>query len=215
MKIKKFPQSCLLVKTQGQIILVDPGAIKFEDSFANEWETANAVLITHKHGDHIKADLLKDFDMPIYSTSEVSKTYPDLKINIVKENDCFKIGNVKIEVVRAVHGYNPRLKGKGEVFENVGYIIDDGKIRLYITSDTICFNNEYKADYVFAPVTGYGLTMTTFETALFAKETGAKKLIISHLDNAAYPRALSEIENILNKQNIEFVIPSIGEEIEI
>ena len=51
-------------------------------------------------------------------------------------------------MVKAIHGYNPLLKNGGQVFENVGYIIDDGSHRLYTTSDTICFNNDYKADVV-------------------------------------------------------------------
>ena len=37
-------------------------------------------------------------------------------------------------------------KSGGEIFENVGYILDDGYKRLYTTSDTINFNNDYKCD---------------------------------------------------------------------
>ena len=57
--------------------------------------------------DHIKSDVLKDFNIPIYSTQEVQNTYPEIKINIVKENDTLNFENVKIEVVKAIHGYNP------------------------------------------------------------------------------------------------------------
>ena len=90
-------------------------------------------------------------------------------------------------MVKAIHGYNPLLKNGGKVFENVGYIVDDGEHRIYITSDTICFDNDYKADVVALPVTAHGLTMSSFEAALFAKELGAKLVLPIHMDNEKYP----------------------------
>ena len=219
MKIKKFPQSCLLVTTGKTKILVDPGGLKFDEEFLKDWETADAVLVTHKHGDHIKAEVLGNLGSTIYSTQEVQDAYPELEIYKVKAGDRVTVGNdakVKVEVVKAVHGYNPRLgASKAEVFENVGYIIDDGSTRLYITSDTICFNNDFKADFVAAPVTGYGLTMTAFETALFTKETGAKKLVVIHLDNSIYSSDIAQVESILKQEGVDFVIPAIGDEIEL
>ena len=47
----------------------------------------------------------------------------------------------------------------GKVNENIGYIIDDKDTRIYITSDTICFENEYKCDVLCAPVSDYGVVM--------------------------------------------------------
>ena len=216
MKIIKFPQSCLLVETNNKKILVDPGVIKYEDTYFNIWNSVDAILITHKHGDHCNYDVLKNIkSIPIYSTKEVKDTYSDLNITIIKANDEFKMGNIKIEVTKAIHGYNPLLKTGKEVFENVGYIIDDGKKRLYISSDTICFNNDYKADVVFLPITGYGVTMGAFEASLVAKDMGADLTIISHLDNDFYPVNLEEALLTFDKNNSNFKILEIGEAIEI
>ena len=44
------------------------------------------------------------------------------KFNLIKENDIINFANIKIEVVKAIHGYNPNLKNGEEVFENVGCI---------------------------------------------------------------------------------------------
>ena len=151
MKITKYPQSCIMIETNNKKILIDAGGIKYQDKFLEIWKTADIILITHKHGDHIKADVLKDLNIPIYSTNEVQNTYPEIKFNIVKENDIITLDNIKIEVVHAIHGYQALLKGAKEVHENVGYIIDDGKNRLYTTSDTICFKNDYKADILCIP----------------------------------------------------------------
>ena len=215
MKVTKYPQSCLMVETNNKKILIDAGGLKYQDKFLDEWKKADLILITHKHGDHIKSDVLKDINIPIYSTQEVQDTYPEIKFNIVKENDTLDFDNVKIEVVKAIHGYNPLLKNGGQVFENVGYIIDDGKCRLYTTSDTICFNNDYKVDVVALPVTGYGLTMSAFEASLFSQELGAKLVLPIHMDNEKYPTDIEYMKKNFDKFNINYKVLDIEETIEI
>lgn len=215
MKITKYPQSCLMIETNNKKILIDAGSLKYQDKFLDEWKKADIILVTHKHGDHIKSDVLKDINIPIYSTDEVQNTYPEIKFNIVKENDILDFDDVKVEVVKAIHGYNPLLKNGGQVFENVGYIIDDGNHRLYITSDTICFNNDYKADVVALPVTAYGLTMSSFEASLFAKELGANLVLPIHMDNEKYPTDIDYMKKNFEKFEINFKVLDIEETIEI
>ncbi len=215
MKITKYPQSCLMVETNNKKILIDAGRLKYQDEFLEEWKTADVILITHRHGDHIKSDLIGTLNIPIYSTQEVQDAYPEIKFNIVKENDILIIGNIKIEVVKAIHGYNPLLKNGGQIFENVGYIIDDSEYRLYTTSDTICFENDYKADIVAFPVTGYGLTMSAFEASLFSKELGAKLVLPIHMDNEKYPTDLEYMKKNFEKFNINYKVLDIGETVEI
>lgn len=215
MKITKYPQSCLMVETNSKKILIDAGSLKYQDKFLEEWKKADIILVTHKHGDHIKSDVLKDINIPIYSTEEVQNTYPEIKFNIVKENDILDFDDVKVEVVKAIHGYNPLLKNGGQVFENVGYIIDDGKHRLYVTSDTICFNNDYKADVVALPVTAHGLTMSSFEASLFAKELGVNLVLPIHMDNEKYPTATDYMKKNFEKFEINYKVLDIEETIEI
>lgn len=215
MKITKYPQSCLMVETNNKRILIDAGGLKYQDKFLEEWQKADIILITHKHGDHIKSDVLKDNNIPIYSTQEVQNAYPEIKFNIVKENDKLNFDNVKIEVVKAIHGYNPNLKNGGQVFENIGYIIDDGSHRLYTTSDTICFNNDYKADVVALPITAHGLTMSAFEASLFSKELGASLVLPIHMDNEKYPTDVNYMKENFDKFEINYKVLDIEESIEI
>lgn len=217
MKITKFPQSCLLIETKEKKILIDPGTLKYKEEYFTIWNSVDAILITHKHSDHCNTEILEKLDknIPIYSSYEVQLANKSLNINIVKENDNLKFGDVKVEVVHAIHGYQPLLKGAGEVHENVGYIIDDGENRLYTTSDTICFKNDYKADILCAPVTGYGLTMSAFETALFSKEVEAKLVIPIHMDNPKFPPNFDFIKSMFEKYDVEYELLENDETIEI
>ncbi len=217
MKITKFPQSCLLIETKDKKILIDPGALKYDEKYFNIWNSVDIILITHKHPDHCNTPVLEKInkDIKIYSTQEVQNANKNLNINIIKENDVIQLDNVKIEVVHAIHGYQPLLKGDKEIHENVGYIIDDGENRLYTTSDTICFRNDYKADIVVLPVTGHGLTMSAFEAALYAKEVGATLTIPVHMDNPAFPPDFEYIEEMFNKYEVEYEVLENEETIEV
>lgn len=217
MKITKYPQSCLLVETKGKKILIDPGTLKYKEEYFNVWNSVDIILITHKHPDHCNTEILEKINnnIKIYSTQEVQDANKTLNINIIKENDIIELDDIKVEVVHAVHGYQPLLKGEKEIYENVGYIIDDGENRLYTTSDTICFKNDYKADILCVPVTGYGLTMLAFEAALYAKEVGATLTIPIHLDNPAFPPDYKFIEEMFNKYEVEYEILENEESIEI
>lgn len=217
MKITKFPQSCLLIETKGKKILVDPGNLKYKEEYLDIWNNVDIILITHKHPDHCNTEILEKLNknIIIYSTKEVAEANKSLKISIIKEDDIIELDNIKIEVVHAIHGYQPLLKGAKEVHENVGYIIDDGQNRLYTTSDTICFKNDYKADILCIPVTGHGLTMSAFEAALYAKEVGAVLTIPIHMDNPAFPPDFKFIEEMFNKYDAEYEILENDENIEI
>lgn len=131
MKLTKFAQSCVLIEAKGKRILIDPGAIQFEDSLLNEfWKDIDILLVTHKHGDHCHVPSVQKIvteKTKFYTSQEVKDAYPELNPEVVKEGDNLQVDNVKIKVVKAVHGYHPGLKGDKEIHENIGFIVDDGE----------------------------------------------------------------------------------------
>jgi len=219
MKITKYPQSCLLIESNGKKILIDPGILSYEDSFLNNWKDADLILITHKHTDHCYTEIIKEIfknnKSKIYSSKEVQEFNIDLLINIVRDGDVFEFEGIKIEVVKAVHGYIPALKGEKEINENIGFIIELENKRIYITSDTICFKNDYKCDVLCLPVSNHGLVMGPFEAALFAKETGANLIVPIHMDNPKFPTEVNEIKKNFEEQELNYKILEIGESINI
>ena len=219
MKITKYPQSCLLVETKGIQILVDPGVINWDDTFYQDFKNVDFILVTHRHGDHINAEAVKKIigfgKAKIYSSSEVISYYPEIRMNVVKEGDILDLSGVKVQVTKAIHGYTPLLKDGKEIFENVGYIIDDGSTRFYITSDTICFNHNYECDVVALPVCGHGIVMGAFEAALFAKDVEARLTIPIHYDNPLYPVDMTDLEKVLNKHEVNYKILQVWENVEV
>lgn len=218
MKITKFPQSCLLIETKGKKILIDPGTLKYKEEYFEIWNKVDTILITHKHSDHCNVEILEKLnsEIEIYSSSEVKNKYPELPINSVKEGEKINIGNeITVEVVHAEHGYLPPMKTGAKVIENIGYIIDDGKTRTYITSDTICFQNDYKCDVICLPISDYGVVMGAYEASLFAKETDAKLAIPLHADSPKYPVNFDFVKEMFEKNEMEYKILENDETIEV
>jgi len=218
MKITKYPQSCLLIETKGKKILIDPGTLKYKEEYFDIWNSVDIILVTHKHSDHCNAEILCKINkvIKIYSSSEVKNTYPGLPISIVKEGEKFDVNNeITIEVVHAEHGYIPPMKTGAKVIENIGYIIDDNETRIYVTSDTICFQNDYKCDVLCVPISDYGVVMGAFEASLFAKETNAKLVIPLHADSPKYPVDFDFVKDMFDKNEVEYEILENDESIEI
>lgn len=221
MKITHFAQSCLLVEANGKRILIDPGDIEYKESYPeNEWSDIDVVLVTHKHNDHCHVDAIKEIlknpKTKFYTSREVANAFPELSPEIVKEGDVLTFERVKIEVVKAVHGWVPPLKAKGkEINENIAFIIDDGANRAYQTSDTICFDNGYKCDAIFLPVVNHGVVMGPWEAALFAKDTGAKLVIPIHYDSPKHPIDFESVKKEFTAQGLNYKFMEIGESVEL
>jgi len=219
MKITKFAQSCVLVETNNKRILIDPGYLQFDESLLRkQWANIDFLLVTHKHNDHCAANAIKEIvkrpETKFYASQEVSNSHTELSPQIVKEGGILDFDKLKIEVVKAVHGYMPFLQGDKEISENLGYIIDDGEHRVYHTGDTISFKTDYKCDIIFVPICNHGLVMGTYEAAFFAKKTGAKLVIPIHYDNPSYPTDLEKAKEGFKKQWLNYKILEIGESVE-
>ncbi len=188
MLITKYNQSCLLVETNNKRFLIDPGTIGYDESLLNEWKDINYILVTHRHSDHCNKDainiIINRDKAQLYTTKEVVDNVDLINPIIVKQGDIINLGDVNIEVTKAIHGFFTKMKKfGGEIFENVGYIIDDGHKRLYTTSDTINFNNDYKCDILCMPFNGNGLTLGIIDGVMFAEDIHPELLLPIHMEH--------------------------------
>ncbi|MFH1771002.1 MAG: MBL fold metallo-hydrolase [archaeon] len=220
MKLTKLAQSCVLIETKEKRILVDPGSIMFEESLMETfWKNIDVLLITHRHSDHIHLESVKKISTnpktKFYTTNEVATTYPSLKPEIVKEGDVLELHDIKVEVVKSVHGWQPMMKGGGEIYEEVGYIVDDGKKRAYFPGDTLVFPNDYKCDVLFLPANNHGVCMGPFEAALWAKDIGPELVIPYHNNNEMLPMNENRVKQELIKNGLSFRFLKVKESIEV
>lgn len=221
MKLTRYAQSCVLIETQNKRILVDPGYIQFKDSLLGEdWANIDILLITHKHKDHCHMDAISEITKnpktKVYTSGEVTSTYPNLNAKQVRVGDIITVDNIKIEVVKAVHGYHPQMKPKSEVSEGLGYIIDNKNKKTYLTGDTICFKNDYKSEIIFVPVSNHCVTMDPSGAAAFAKKVGSELVIPYHNESDKHPEIPKKvIEKEFKEQGLNYKFLNIGESIEV
>jgi len=221
MKITKYHQSCLVVETSEKRILVDPGSFGLTDDMVKEkWTNIDAILITHKHGDHCDENsvnaIVKRDGAKVYTSKEVQQAFNILNVNIVKAGDKFSIGKVQIEVTYAVHGYLTQMKGK-EVKENVGFILSDEKTSLYTTSDTINFNNDYNCEILCMPFNGNGLTFGLVDGMGFVKGIAPKLLLPIHMEHPI-PNFNPDTKSLIKmckEEDVQCKILEFGETIEV
>lgn len=222
MKITKYNQACLLVEANNKRFLIDPGKIGYEESLLDEWVNIDFILVTHRHGDHCNAEAINHFvkrdNSKIYTTKEVADNIELINPIIVKQGDVIDLGDTKIEVTKAIHGFFTKMKKSGgEIFENVGYIIDDGHKRLYTTSDTINFNNDYKCDVLCMPFNGNGLTLGIVDGVMFAEDINPELLLPVHMEHPL-PFMNPDVELLkaeIEKTGIKYQILDLRETIEI
>ncbi|MBO5349232.1 MAG: MBL fold metallo-hydrolase [Clostridia bacterium] len=222
MKVTKYNQSCLLIEANQKRILVDPGNIGYDESLLKEWSNIDYILVTHRHGDHCNAEAINNIinrdGAKLYTTKEVADNVKLINPNIVKANDIIQLDDIKVEVTKAIHGFFTKMKySKGEIFENVGYIIDDGKNRLYTTSDTINFNNDYKCDILCMPFNGNGLTLGIIDGVMFAKDINPKLVLPIHTEHPLgfMNPNIEDLKKELEKADIEYKILNVKESLEI
>jgi len=217
MKLTKFAHSCVLIETKGEKILVDPGNLSINEEMIEKCKNPDVILITHKHSDHCDVEAIKKIvgkDTKIYTSNEVFNNYPELKGETIEEGCNLSLGEVRIEVVKALHGYVPFLKGNNEIHTGLGFIVDCGK-KVYFVGDSISFKNEYKCDVIFVPICNHGLVMGPFEAALFSKETTAGIVIPYHYDNPKFPADLTKVKEEFEKVELNYKFLETNETLEV
>ncbi|MEV5963036.1 MBL fold metallo-hydrolase [Kribbella sp. NPDC051952] len=121
MKLTKFAHACVRLEKDGTTLLVDPGTFSEDAAF----ETADAILVTHEHPDHIDAERLRGLDAPIYTTAGVAAQLGDLgeRVTVVADGQAFDAAGFAIRAYGKDHAII--LPELGVPCENIGYLIDD------------------------------------------------------------------------------------------
>lgn len=209
MKVKKFPQSHLVLTKNGKTLIIDPGYITFEKGFKiSDFQNADVYLITHQHADHLGPETIKEvvLDKPIFGNSDVVSKLKEAGVEQAKEINNLEeieVEGFKIKAIDLAH-----FKKEGfEMPPNTGFLIDgiffhpgDGDQAPEITSENAA-----------VPIAGATIT---YDTALeFIKGIGARVVIPIHYD--WYKANPQEFKKLASNFGIDVRPLNHGEETEI
>ena len=209
MKVKKFPQSHLVISKNGKTLVIDPGYITFEKGFkVSEFQGAGVYLISHQHADHLGPETIKEVvgEKPVLGNLDVVSKLKEagvLQAKEIKDLEEIEIEGFKIKAV-----YLDHFKKEGvEMPPNTGFLIDgiffhpgDGDTAPDITSENVA-----------VPIGG---ATVTFDGAMeFIKGIGAKVVVPIHYD--WYKPDPVEFTKIAKNAGIDVRLLNHGEETEI
>lgn len=125
MELTKFGHSCVRVEKDGQTLVLDPGI--FSEPRA-ALDSADAVLITHEHTDHLDGAVLRDAaasnsSLRIVAPAGVAQTLYDLgsQVSAVAPGETIDVAGFS---VRTFGGQHALIHPSIAIVANVAYLID-------------------------------------------------------------------------------------------
>jgi L-ascorbate metabolism protein UlaG (beta-lactamase superfamily) len=115
-RITKYTHACVRLEHEGRVLVIDPGTW----SEPRALDGADAVLVTHEHGDHIDVLRLLGLGVPVYAPAAAD--IPRLAVTGVSAGEEFAAAGFR---VRAVGGRHAFIYDGRPDCANLGYVVDD------------------------------------------------------------------------------------------
>lgn len=96
------------------------------------------VLVTHKHGDHFDADVLRELagqHNVVITTPLVAESVPSCDAVVLANGESHAVGDLRVTAVPAYNTTADRLQYHPRGRDN-GYLLERGGVRVYISGDT-------------------------------------------------------------------------------
>lgn len=141
MQITKYTHACIRIEDAGRVLVIDPG----EWSESEALTGADAVLVTHEHGDHIEVDRLARSGVPVFAPAGAD--IKGLDVTWVTTDQVFEAAGFKVKAVGSRHAFI--YEGQPDC-PNLGYVVED---RLYHPGDALFVPTE-PIETLFVPAQG-------------------------------------------------------------
>ncbi|WP_329114600.1 MBL fold metallo-hydrolase [Streptomyces sp. NBC_01465] len=126
MRITKYTHSCVRLELDGGgTLVIDPGIWSEPRALTG----ADAVLVTHEHGDHVDALRLKGLGVPVYAPE--GARIPGLDFRCVRAGEEFTAAGFRVS---AHGGRHARIYGDLPDCANLAYLVEDS---LYHPGDSL------------------------------------------------------------------------------
>ncbi|WP_404794075.1 MBL fold metallo-hydrolase [Streptomyces tendae] len=184
MRITKYVHSCVRLEHEGGTLVVDPGVWSEPAALAG----ADAVLVTHEHGDHVDLLRLRGLGVPVYAPE--SAHLPGLDFERVVAGEEFTAAGFR---VTAQGGRHARVYGGLPDCANLGYLVDD---RLYHPGDSL-HRPDRPVETLLVPVQGSWLK--TEEAVDFVRAVAPERAFGIH-DGQVNERGLNSLNGWLGNE---------------
>ncbi|MEX0869235.1 MAG: MBL fold metallo-hydrolase [Nitriliruptoraceae bacterium] len=185
-RITKYPQSCLLVETGDARLLIDPGMPATAAFTPDVMGSVDAVLYTHRHGDHFDASWLEPMaeqGAHFVANADVATLLDGHDVTVLADRESTTVAGVRLDAYELTHC--PMVDGSPGP-PNIGYVIDD--VLLHPGDG---FEAPRDVEVVAAPIAGPSLSIR--DGYRMVADTNASHAIPIHYDVfIALPEQLAE-----------------------
>jgi L-ascorbate metabolism protein UlaG (beta-lactamase superfamily) len=206
MQVTHFGHACVLVELGTARILIDPG--EWSEGFSG-LRDLSAILITHKHPDHLDAravaDLARDNPGVLLAADPASADVLrelNLPLTVVRPGDSLQIADV---TVKGVGGQHAMVHPEIPVLRNTGYLIGDGDF--YHPGDSF-FVPEESVDVLGLPTGGPWLKVC--EVVDFLRLVAPRVALPIHERSQARPQVHFTMFKNLAPHSTEVRVPDLG-----
>lgn len=225
MKIRFLGQNCFLINYKDQLILTDPfyNMQKDRSGFDINAQKIDYILITHAHQDHI-ADVEEVIsthrDVIVIGQPEICGHFNHKNMVDLNIGGSYHIDDLKLTMVTATHTSSFPNGNYGGV--PAGYVFQLQNKNLYLAGDTGLNKDMELLKPVFGeintailPIGGHYTLDPKLACYAAQKMIGTKKVIGCHFDTFP-PIEINHQEayDLFSKNDIELILPQMGEEIQ-
>lgn len=212
MKITKYKHTTYNVEANGKNILIDPGIFAFGDDLLskNYFENIDILLLSHLHADHFDIEAIRNIykkcKPKVFSQKDVTAELrkDGIESSTLLVGETASLDSLIISATRTAHKQDA-----------IGFLIDDGKTRLFYVSDSFYTEDKPNANIVIVPIGNRGIVMSPQDAATYVKEIGPKIAIPSHYETPKDKVKPEEFRNEMKGSGIEVKILGHKESFEI
>lgn len=183
MRLTRYSHSCVRIEHEGRVLVIDPGIW----SEPRALRGADAVLVTHEHGDHVDVLRLRGAGVPVFAPAEAR--IDGLEVQRVKVGETLTAAGFRVQGVGGRHA--PVLDDQ-QTCANLGYVIDGA---VYHPGDALHVP-DVRVETVLVPLQASWLK--TSEAVEFLRRVGPDRAFGIH-DGQINERALASINGWLGE----------------